>query len=46
MLVIDGKYSNEDGMYTEKNVQRIVTNKRQSSGGIALLYAQGAQERD
>jgi hypothetical protein len=42
MFVIDGKYnSNEDGM---NNVQRSVVNK--SSGGIALLYAQGAQDRD
>ena len=47
-LVIDGKYSSDAGLSTtvKQTSKSFKDLRRISSGGIAFLYAQEAQERD
>jgi hypothetical protein len=47
-LVIDGKYSSDAGLSTivKQTSESFKDSRRISSGGIAFLYVQEAQERD
>jgi hypothetical protein len=47
-LFIDGKYSSDAGLSTtlKQTLESFKDSRRISSGGIAFLYVQEAQERD